>query len=193
MSINQKFVQNRLEKKKNMKDNIFIRREGEFNGLLEIRRGEYGIFGALLKDSVMDYNIANIFEVLKAEEGEKSFKPSDNAKNLIAHFERRKNIKKINNKPNALSKLERYKEIMGEDISLSDKEYIEKIIKGINYNIFNENQIKNIEKAFKNNKEIEILKEIKNIIDSNSFNLVNYIENDSWKDCDLITREEFYK
>jgi len=87
---------NLLEEIKNMKDNIFIRRENDFNGLVEIRKGENGIFGGLLKNSVMDYNMANIFKILKAQENEKSFKPSDKAESLIADFERRKNIKKIN-------------------------------------------------------------------------------------------------
>ena len=184
---------NLLEEIKNMKDNIFIRRENDFNGLVEIRKGENGIFGGLLKNSVMDYNMANIFKILKAQENEKSFKPSDKAESLIADFERRKNIKKINYKPDALLKLERYKEIMGLEISLNDREYIEKIIKGIEYNIFTEKQIKNIEKAFKNNKEIEILKEIKKIIDYSSLNYINYIESDYLKDSILVVREEFFK
>ena len=38
---------NLLEEIKNMKDNIFIRRENDFNGLVEIRKGENGIFGGL--------------------------------------------------------------------------------------------------------------------------------------------------
>ena len=184
---------NLLEEIKNMKDNIFIRRENDFNGLVEIRKGENGIFGGLLKNSVMDYNMANIFKILKAQENEKSFKPSDKAESLIADFERRKNIKKINYKPDALLKLERYKEIMGLEISLNDREYIEKIIKGIEYNIFTEKQIKNIEKAFKNNNGIEILKEIKKIIDYSSLNYINYIENDYLKDSILVVREEFFK
>lgn len=184
---------NLLEEIKNMKDNIFIRRENDFNGLVEIRKGENGIFGGLLKNSVMDYNMANIFKILKAQENEKSFKPSDKAESLIADFERRKNIKKINYKPDALLKLERYKEIMGLEISLNDREYIEKIIKGIEYNIFTEKQIKNIEKAFKNNNGIEILKEIKKIIDYSSLNYINYIESDYLKDSILVVREEFFK
>lgn len=184
---------NLLEEIKNMKDNIFIRRENDFNGLVEIRKGENGIFGGLLKNSVMDYNMANIFKILKAQENEKSFKPSDKAESLIADFERRKNIKKINYKPDALLKLERYKEIMELEISLNDREYIEKIIKGIEYNIFTEKQIKNIEKAFKNNNGIEILKEIKKIIDYSSLNYINYIENDYLKDSILVVREEFFK
>lgn len=184
---------NLLEEIKNMKYNIFIRRENDFNGLVEIRKGENGIFGGLLKNSVMDYNMANIFKILKAQENEKSFKPSDKAESLIADFERRKNIKKINYKPDALLKLERYKEIMGLEISLNDREYIEKIIKGIEYNIFTEKQIKNIEKAFKNNNGIEILKEIKKIIDYSSLNYINYIENDYLKDSILVVREEFFK
>lgn len=184
---------NLLEEIKNMKDNIFIRRENDFNGLVEIRKGENGIFGGLLKNSVMDYNMANIFKILKAQENEKSFKPSDKAEILIADFERRKNIKKINYKPDALLKLERYKEIMGVEISLNDREYIEKIIKGIEYNIFTEKQIKNIEKAFKNNNGIEILKEIKKIIDYSSLNYINYIESDYLKDSILVVREEFFK
>ena len=184
---------NLLEEIKNMKDNIFIRRENDFNGLVEIRKGENGIFGGLLKNSVMDYNMANIFKILKAQENEKSFKPSDKAESLIADFERRKNIKKINYKPDALLKLERYKEIMGLEISLNDREYIEKIIKGIEYNIFAEKQIKNIEKAFKNNNGIDILKEIKNIIDYSSLNYINYIESDYLKDSILVVREEFFK
>ena len=184
---------NLLEEIKNMKDNIFIRRENDFNGLVEIRKGENGIFGGLLKNSVMDYNMANIFKILKAQENEKSFKPSDKAESLIADFERRKNIKKINYKPDALLKLKRYKEIMGLEISLNDREYIEKIIKGIEYNIFTEKQIKNIEKAFKNNNGIEILKEIKKIIDYSSLNYINYIENDYLKDSILVVREEFFK
>lgn len=184
---------NLLEEIKNMKDNIFIRRENDFNGLVEIRKGENGIFGGLLKNSVMDYNMANIFKILKAQENEKSFKPSDKAESLIADFERRKNIKKINYKPDALLKLERYKEIMGLEISLNDREYIEKIIKGIEYNIFTEKQIKNIEKAFKNNNGIEILKEIKNIIDYSLLNYINYIESDYLKDSILVVREEFFK
>ena len=184
---------NLLEEIKNMKDNIFIRRENDFNGLVEIRKGENGIFGGLLKNSVMDYNMANIFKILKAQENEKSFKPSDKAESLIADFERRKNIKKINYKPDALLKLERYKEIMGLEISLNDREYIEKIIKGIEYNIFTEKQIKNIEKAFKNNNGIDILKEIKNIIDYSSLNYINYIESDYLKDSILVVREEFFK
>ena len=182
-----------LEEIKNMKDNIFIRRENDFNGLVEIRKGENGIFGGLLKNSVMDYNMANIFKILKAQENEKSFKTSDKAESLIADFERRKNIKKINYKPDALLKLERYKEIMGLEISLNDREYIEKIIKGIEYNIFTEKQIKNIEKAFKNNNGIEILKEIKKIIDYSSLNYINYIESDYLKDSILVVREEFFK
>lgn len=184
---------NLLEEIKNMKDNIFIRRENDFNGLVEIRKGENGIFGGLLKNSVMDYNMANIFKILKAQENEKSFKPSDKAESLIADFERRKNIKKINYKPDALLKLERYKEIMGLEISLNDREYIEKIIKGIEYDIFTEKQIKNIEKAFKNNNGIEILKEIKKIIDYSSLNYINYIESDYLKDSILVVREEFFK
>ena len=184
---------NLLEEIKNMKDNIFVRRENDFNGLVEIRKGENGIFGGLLKNSVMDYNMANIFKILKAQENEKSFKPSDKAESLIADFERRKNIKKINYKPDALLKLERYKEIMGVEISLNDREYIEKIIKGIEYNIFTEKQIKNIEKAFKNNNGIEILKEIKKIIDYSSLNYINYIESDYLKDSILVVREEFFK
>ena len=184
---------NLLEEIKNMKDNIFIRRESDFNGLVEIRKGENGIFGGLLKNSVMDYNMANIFKILKAQENEKSFKTSDKAESLIADFERRKNIKKINYKPDALLKLERYKEIMGLEISLNDREYIEKIIKGIEYNIFTEKQIKNIEKAFKNNNGIEILKEIKKIIDYSSLNYINYIESDYLKDSILVVREEFFK
>lgn len=184
---------NLLEEIKNMKDNIFIRRENDFNGLVEIRKGENGIFGGLLKNSVMDYNMANIFKILKAQENEKSFKPSDKAESLIDDFERRKNIKKINYKPDALLKLERYKEIMGLEISLNDREYIEKIIKGIEYNIFTEKQIKNIEKAFKNNNGIEILKEIKKIIDYSSLNYINYIESDYLKDSILVVREEFLK
>ena len=184
---------NLLEEIKDMKDNIFIRRENDFNGLVEIRKGENGIFGGLLKNSVMDYNMANIFKILKAQENEKSFKPSDKAESLIADFERRKNIKKINYKPDALLKLERYKEIMGLEISLNDREYIEKIIKGIEYNIFTEKQIKNIEKAFKNNNGIEILKEIKKIIDYSSLNYINYIESDYLKDSILVVREEFFK
>ena len=184
---------NLLEEIKNMKDNIFIRRENDFNGLVEIRKGENGIFGGLLKNSVMDYNMANIFKILKAQKNEKSFKPSDKAESLIADFERRKNIKKINYKPDALLKLERYKEIMGLEISLNDREYIEKIIKGIEYNIFTEKQIKNIEKAFKNNNGIEILKEIKKIIDYSSLNYINYIESDYLKDSILVVREEFFK
>lgn len=184
---------NLLEEIKNMKDNIFIRRENDFNGLVEIRKGENGIFGGLLKNSVMDYNMANIFKILKAQENEKSFKPSDKAESLIADFERRKNIKKINYKPDALLKLERYKEIMGLEISLNDREYIEKIINGIEYNIFTEKQIKNIEKAFKNNNGIEILKEIKKIIDYSSLNYINYIESDYLKDSILVVREEFFK
>lgn len=184
---------NLLEEIKNMKDNIFIRRENDFNGLVEIRKGENGIFGGLLKNSVMDYNMANIFKILKAQKNEKSFKPSDKAESLIADFERRKNIKKINYKPDALLKLERYKEIMGLEISLNDREYIEKIIKGIEYNIFTEKQIKNIEKAFKNNNGIEILKEIKKIIDYSSLNCINYIESDYLKDSILVVREEFFK
>lgn len=184
---------NLLEEIKNMKDNIFIRRENDFNGLVEIRKGENGIFGGLLKNSVMDYNMANIFKILKAQENEKSFKPSDKAEILIADFERRKNIKKINYKPDALLKLERYKEIMELEISLNDREYIEKIIKGIEYNIFTEKQIKNIEKAFKNNNGIEILKEIKKIIDYSSLNYINYIESDYLKDSILVVVEEFFK
>lgn len=184
---------NLLEEIKNMKDNIFIRRENDFNGLVEIRKGENGIFGGLLKNSVMDYNMANIFKILKAQENEKSFKPSDKAESLIADFERRKNIKKINYKPDALLKLKRYKEIMGLEISLNDREYIEKIIKGIEYNIFTEKQIKNIEKAFKNNNGIEILKEIKKIIDYSSLNYINYIESDYLKDSILVVGEEFFK
>lgn len=184
---------NLLEEIKNMKDNIFIRRENDFNGLVEIKKGENGIFGGLLKNSVMDYNMANIFKILKAQENEKSFKPSDKAESLIADFERRKNIKKINYKPDALLKLERYKEIMELEISLNDREYIEKIIKGIEYNIFTEKQIKNIEKAFKNNNGIEILKEIKKIIDYSSLNYINYIESDYLKDSILVVREEFFK
>ena len=82
---------------------------------------------------------------------------------------------------------------MGLEISLNDREYIEKIIKGIEYNIFTEKQIKNIEKAFKNNNGIEILKEIKKIIDYSSLNYINYIESDYLKDSILVVREEFFK
>ena len=76
-------------------------------------------------------------------------------------FERKRNIKKINDKSDALLKLEKYKGLMGLEISLSDREYIEKIIKGIEYNQFSQPKIKEIEKAFKNNKDIGILEAIK--------------------------------
>lgn len=182
-----------LEEIKNLEDDIFIRREKDFEGLLEIRKGENGILPMLLKDSVMDYNIANIFKILKAKENEKAFNKSDKAEYLIKQFEIRKNIKKINNKPDALFSLEKYKDIMELEISSSDREYIEKIIKSIEYNQLSSKQIKDIEKAFKNNKDIEILKEIKNIVDKNTLNNINYIEADLWEDTKLIVREEFSK
>ncbi|WP_236847075.1 C-terminal helicase domain-containing protein [Brachyspira catarrhinii] len=182
-----------LEKIKNLEDGIFIGREKNFDGLLEIRRGKNGILAGLLKDSVMDYNTKNIFEILKAGENEKGFKPSDKAESLLGQFERRKNIKKINDKPNALLMLERYKNVISFEISLSDKEYIEKIIKGIEYNQFSSPQIKDIEKAFKNNKDIEILKAIKNIIGDSDIENINFAETDFWEESELIAREEFFK
>lgn len=181
-----------LEKIKNLKDNIFIRRERDFEGLLEIRRGEDGILAMLLKDSDMDYNIANIFKILKAEENEKPFSKSDKAERLIEQFERMQNIKKTDNKQDILIKLKKYKD-MEFKISLSDREYIEKIIKAIEYNQLSKIQIKDIEKVFKNNRDIEILKGIKNIVDKNSLNSINYIEMDSWENSQLIVREEFSK
>ena len=182
-----------LEKIKNLEGGIFTRREKNFDGLLEIRRGKNGILAGLLKDSVMDYNMKNIFEILKAKENEKGFKPSDKAESLLGQFERRKNIKKINDKPNALLMLEKYKDVMSFEISSSDIEYIEKIIKGIEYNQFSSPQIKDIEKAFKNNKDIEILKAIKNIIDKKDIENINYAETDFWEESKLIAREEFFK
>ena len=182
-----------LEKIKNLDSGIFIQREKNFDGLLEIRRGKNGILAGLLKDSVMDYNMKNIFEILKAEENEKGFKPSDKAENLLGQFERRKNIKKINDKPNALLMLEKYKDVMSFEISSSDKEYIEKIIKGIEYNQFSTKQISGIEKAFKNNKDIEILKAIKKIINDRDIENINYAETDFWEESKLIAREEFFK
>lgn len=181
-----------LEKIKNLKDNIFIRRERDFEGLLEIRRCEDGILAMLLKDSDMDYNIANIFKILKAEENEKPFSKSDKAERLIEQFERMQNIKKTYNKQDILIKLKKYKD-MEFKISLSDREYIEKIIKAIEYNQLSKIQIKDIEKVFKNNRDIEILKGIKNIVDKNSLNSINYIEMDSWENSQLIVREEFSK
>lgn len=181
-----------LEKIKNLKDDIFIRRERDFEGLLEIRRGEEGILAMLLKDSDMDYNIANIFKILKAEENEKPFSKSDKAERLIKQFERMQNIKKIDNKQDILIKLKKYKD-MESEISLSDREYIEKIIKAIEYNQLSKIQIKDIEKVFKNNRDIEILKGIKNIVDKNSLNSINYIETDSWENSQLIVKEEFSK
>ena len=182
-----------LEKIKNMEDGIFTQREKNFDGLLEIRRGKNGILAGLLKDSVMDYNMKNIFEILKAEENEKGFKPSDKAESLLGQFERRKNIKKINDKPNALLMLEKYKNVMSFEISSSDIEYIEKIIKGIEYNQFSLPQIKDIEKAFRNNKDIEILKAIKKIINDIDIENINYAETDFWEESKLIAREEFFK
>lgn len=182
-----------LEKIKEMEYNIFIRRESDFDGLLEIRKGRYGIFGALLKNSFMDYNIENIFKFLRADKNERSFEPSGNAKNLIEEFERRKNIKKINYKPNVLILLEKYLDDMRLDISFEDSKYIEKIMKAIEYNYFSSIQIKSVEKAFKNNKGIEILKTVKNIIDDRNLYPLNYIETDFLKDSDLIAREEFNK
>ena len=182
-----------LEKIKNLEGGIFTRREKNFDGLLEIRRGKNGILAGLLKDSVMDYNMKNIFEILKAEENEKGFKPSDKAESLLGQFERRKNIKKINDKPNALLMLEKYKDVMSFEISSSDIEYIEKIIKGIEYNQFSLPQIKDIEKAFRNNKDIEILKAIKKIINDIDIENINYAETDFWEESKLIAREEFFK
>ena len=180
-----------LDEIKNLEDDIFIRRNGDFEGLLEIRRGENGILPMLLKDSVMDYNIANIFQILKAEENEKAFVKSDKAESLIKQFERMRNIKKIDNKPNAYIQLEKYKEVMGLELSSSDKEYIEKIINAIEYYQLTKTQIKDIEKAFKNNKNIEILKEIKKIVDKNYIDNINYIETDFWENAKMIVREEF--
>ena len=140
----------------------------------------------------MDYSVKNAFEILKAEENEKGFEPSNNAESLLGQFERRRNIKKINNKPDALFKLEKYKELMGFEISLSDREYIEKIIKGIEYNQFSKPKIKEIEKAFKNNKDIGILEAIKKIIDKDIEN-INYAETDYWEESESIAREEFFK
>lgn len=181
-----------LDEIKNLEDGIFIRRNGDFEGLLEIRRGENGIIPMLLKDSVMDYNIANIFQILKAEENEKAFGKSDKAESLIKQFERMRNIKKIDNKPNAYIQLEKYKDVMGLELSSSDREYIEKIINAIEYNILTRTQIKDIEKAFKNNKNIEILKEIKNIVVKNYIDNINYIETDFLESAKMIVREEFY-
>ena len=181
-----------LEKIKNLDNGIFIGRTKNFNGLLEIRKGKNGILTGLLKDSIMDYSVKNAFEILKAEENEKGFNPSDNAESLTLQFERRRNIKKINNKPDALFKLEKYKELMEFEISLSDREYIEKIIKGIEYNQFSQPKIKEIEKAFKNNKDIGILEAIKKIIDKDIEN-INYAETDYWEESESIAREEFFK
>lgn len=182
-----------LEQIKNLGDEIFIRREKNFNGMLEIRKGRNGILGGLLKDSVMYYNMKNVFEILKAEENEKEFEPSNKAKNLIGEFERKRNIKKIISKPDALLKLEKYKEIMEFEISSSDREYIEKIINGMEYNQFSPKQIKDIEKAFKNNKDIEILEAIKKIIDNREIERINYDESNFWSEARLIAREEFFK
>ena len=181
-----------LEKIKNLDNGIFIGRAKNFNGLLEIRKGKNGILTGLLKDSIMDYSVKNAFEILKAEENEKGFNPSDNAESLLGQFERRRNIKKINNKPDALLKLEKYKELMGFEISLSDREYIEKIIKGIEYNQFSQPKTKEIEKAFKNNKDIGILEAIKKIIDKDIEN-INYAETDYWEESELVAREEFLR
>ena len=169
-----------LEKIKKLEDGIFTQREKNFDGLLEIRRGKNGILTGLLKDSIMDYSVKNAFEILKAE-------------SLLGQFERRKNIKKINHKPDALLKLEKYKGLMQFEISSSDREYIEKIIKGIEYNQFSQPKIKDIEKAFKNNKDIEILKAIKNIIGDSDIENINYAETDFWEESKLIAREEFFK
>ncbi len=182
-----------LEKIKNLEDEIFIRRAKNFNGMLEVRKGKNGILGGLLKDSVMYYDMKNVFESLKAEENEKEFEPSEKAKSLIVEFERKRNIKKISNKPDALLKLEKYKEIMEFEISSSDREYIEKIINGMEYNQFSTKQIKDIEKAFKNNRDIEILKAIKKIINDRDIENINYAETDFWGESKLIAREEFFK
>ncbi|MDO7020070.1 helicase-related protein [Brachyspira innocens] len=179
-----------LERIKSIENNIVIRRESNFSGLLEIIQSKNGVFGSLLKNSKIDFNIENIFKTLKADKNEKYVPPSENIKNFEDELKRRKNIKKSASSHSGLNNFYQY---LDND---EDRDYVKKLINITENKYLSDKTIKDIEKALKSKSGCSV-KILQNIISLNEVNeKFNYSSNNLqsiYEDSYLIVKEEFSK
>lgn len=179
-----------LERIKSIENNIVIRRQSNFSGLLEIIQSKNGVFGSLLKNSKIDFNIENIFKTLKADKNEKYIPPSENIKNFEDELKRRKNIKKSTSSHSALSNFYQY--LDNDD----DRDYVKKLISITENKYLSDKTIKDIEKALKSKSGCSV-KILQNIISLDEVNeKFNYSSNNLqsiYEDSYLIVKEEFSK
>ncbi|WP_300367375.1 helicase-related protein [Brachyspira sp.] len=182
-----------LEKIKSIENNIIIRRESNFDGLLEIVQTNNGVFGSLLKGSKIDFNIENLFKTLKANKEEKYLSASEKISAFEDELKRRKNIKKSKSKSDINIRLNKFYQELDNEM---DKEYLKKLINIADGNYLSDKTLKELIKALKSNEGCTI-NNIQNIISFDEVNeKFNYSNNDLekiYKDSYLIVKEEFTK
>ena len=182
-----------LEKIKSIENNIVIRRESDFEGLLEIVQTNNGVFGSLLKGSRIDFNIENLFKTLKADKKEQYLPPSEKLKGLEEELLRRKNIKKTRSKSEINIMLNKFLTKCQDE---KEKDYTKKLISIIDNNYLSDKTIKELLKSLKSKEGCNI-NNLENIVPYDEVNeKFNYSANNLesiYKDSYLIVKEEFNK
>ena len=182
-----------LEKIKSIENNIIIRRESDFEGLLEIVQTDNGVFGSLLKGSKIDFNIENLFRTLKANKEEKYLPPSEKLKGLDEELLRRKNIKKPKSKLDINIRLNKFFEKCSNE---KEKDYTKKLINIIDNNYLSDKTIKELSQKLKSKDGCNI-NDLENIVPCDEVNeKFNYSNNNLssiYKGSYLIVKEEFNK
>ena len=180
-----------LERIKSIENNILIRRESDFNGLLEIIQTNNGVFGSLIKGSKIDFNIENIFKTLKASKEEKYLPTSEKIAGFEDELKRRKKIKKSKSDINII--LNNFYKLLDNDM---DRDYTKKLMSIIESNYLSDKTVKELMKSLKSSEGCSI-KSLQNIISFDEVNeKFNYSNNDlenMYKNSYLIVKEEFNK
>lgn len=178
-----------LKRIKEIDNNIVVKRKADFKGIIEIVRSSNGIFGALLKESKIDFNIENIFKILKANENEKYLPASEKIIELEEELKRKKNIKTANKKSDTSIILDEIaKNIDNED----KKEYIKKLSYLIDNKHLTEKNIREIDKLLKSEVNIDVIKNIISIQEAeDKFNYYTNNLESVYKNSNLIVKEEF--
>lgn len=179
------------EKIKNMPHNLFVKRKMYFNGIIQVIRYDKEINAICLKDDIIIYNIANIFELLEASENETYEKPS------LEFLEKEKKLKVFRDKRDknyshdSILYLEEYKKEIDNMENDENKYYIESLIRFAKEKRFAAYSLNSVVKIFKNPKNINKIDLVKRIIPESLLDKIkNDINDDTNKRRDLIVTEE---
>ena len=178
-----------LKRIKEIDNNIVVKRKADFEGIIEIVRSSNGIFGALLKKSKIDFNIENIFKILKANENEKYLPASEKIIELEEELKRKKNIKTANKKSDTSIILDEIAKNIDDE---EKKEYIKKLSYLIDNKHLTEKNIREIDKLLKSEVNIDVIKNIISIQEAeDKFNYYTNNLESVYKNSNLIVKEEF--